>query len=277
VTLKTVFSRHPSTAFVLMTLAWSWGIWSFLFTLVGQGGLTKNPPLGAYLIASVGGCGPTVSGLFLTRFIYGRKGMTTLWARLRFVPLDRRWLALLIIPLLTSLTPLLRCAAGYSVDIGAMLRLVIPGLSLGLFAGLAEEFGWRGFLLPHLLKCRSALRSTLIVGLVWGGLWHGYADYFGVSGEGTRFWLLILLLGPGLLTAWSLILTSVYERTEGNLILSILMHASISSSALIFGQRYDTIGEELVWTSAAVGIALLASCIIWLAGPIRGNRASKSA
>lgn len=55
-------------------------------------------------------------------------------------------------------------------------------------------------MLPHLLKRHSALRSTLIVGLVWGGLWHGYADYFGVSGQGTHFWLLILLLGPG--KAW---------------------------------------------------------------------------
>ena len=102
------------------------------------------------------------------------------------------------------------------------------------------------------------------MGLIWGGLWHGYADYFGVSGDGLAFWLVMLLLGPGVLTAWSLILTCVYERTQGSLLLSIFMRASISSSALIFGQKYATLGEELIWTAVSVGIAWLGAMLLWL-------------
>jgi membrane protease YdiL (CAAX protease family) len=146
-----------------------------------------------------------------------------------------------------------------------MLALIGPGLGLGLTAGLMEEIGWRGFLLPHLLKRYSPLASTLLLGIViWGGLWHGYADYFGLGDKGLAFWPLMLLLGPGLLTAWSLILTRVYQGTQGSLLLSILMHATISSSALIFGQTYATLGEELTWTMISVGVAWLASILFWL-------------
>ena len=38
----------------------------------------NNPPVSAYLVASTGGCGPTLSGLLLTWLIYGRKGMKAL-------------------------------------------------------------------------------------------------------------------------------------------------------------------------------------------------------
>ena len=74
----------------------------------------------------------------------------------------------------------------------------------------------------------------------------------------------MLLLGPALLTAWSLIMTGVYERTQGSMLLSIGMHASISSSALIFGQPYATLAEELAWNAISVGIAWIGALAIWL-------------
>jgi membrane protease YdiL (CAAX protease family) len=145
-----------------------------------------------------------------------------------------------------------------------MLALLGPGIALGLTAGLMEEFGWRGFLLPHLLKRHSPLVATLMLGLIWGGLWHGYADYFGLGGRGLVSLALIVLLGPVLLTAWSFIITWVYERTQGSLLIAYLMHASLSSSALIFGQTYTNTTEELTWTAISTGIAILAAVFIWL-------------
>jgi membrane protease YdiL (CAAX protease family) len=163
------------------------------------------------------------------------------------------------------MTPILRWAAGYEVDWAAMPGLIGAGLGIGLSAGILEEIGWRGFLLPHLLKRYRPLVATLILGLIWGGLWHGYADYFGVGDKGWATWPLIALLGPGLLTAWSLILTRVFERTRGNLLLAMLMHTSLSSSALVFGQTYATLGEEVVWTTISVGAAWLAGLAVWVA------------
>jgi uncharacterized protein len=263
-TVKSWIQRHPIAAYILFLLAWSWGIWSFLFLIIEPGGLLPNPPPLAFLPVVVGGVGPTLSGLLVTRLVYGRDGLRALGVRLRHWRVGRWWLALLIIPTVTAITPLLRWLAGYPVDTAAMIGLLIPGLALGLIAGLMEEIGWRGFLLPHLLKRYAPVAATLLLGLVWGGLWHGYADYFGLGDKGAALWPLMLLLGPLLLTAWSLIITRVYEHTEGSLLLSILMHASLSSSALIFGQAYAAISEEITWTAISVGVAWLAAVLFWL-------------
>lgn len=255
--------RHPVAAFMALTLGWSWSIWTLLFLWGGQAVLMQGPPPSAFVVAVLGACGPTLAGLVLTCWIDGRTGLRALRERLRPAGLARWWPALLIIPGVSALTPLLRSLAGHPQDGPLMLALLLPGLALGLAAGLMEEFGWRGFLLPRLLQRHSPLGASLFTGLLWGGLWHGYADYFGVAGEGWRFWLVMLLLGPGVLTAWSLVLTCVHRRTGGNLLVSILMHAGISSSALVFGQHYGSQSEELAWTAVSVGLALAAAVLVW--------------
>lgn len=264
VTLGDWIQNHPVATFLLFVLVGSWSIWSFLFPIIGREGLLHNPPALAFLVVFIGQAWASLCGILVTRLAAGREGMQTLWARLRHWRVGWWWLALLMIPGITVVTPLLRWLGGYPVDTGAMLGLLVPGLILGIVSGLAEEFGWRGFLLHQLLKRYSPLVATLIVGLVWGGLWHGYADYIGLGDRGSSTWLLVFLLGPCLLTAWSLIITSVYEHTRGSLLLSILMHASLSSSALIFGQSYTSMNEELLWNGISVGVAFLGAAVIWL-------------
>jgi uncharacterized protein len=193
--------RHPIASYILFAMTWSWGIWSVMWTMIRPGGLAHNPPPLAFLFVVVGGFGPTLSGLLMTWLVDGRDGLRSIGARLRNGRVGRWWLALLIIPCVTAITPLLRWAAGYPGSLDAAAGLIGPGIGLGLTAGLMEEFGWRGFLLPHLLKRYTPLAATLILSLVWGGLWHGYADTFALGDKGLAFWPLVLLLGPGVLAA----------------------------------------------------------------------------
>ncbi|MBK9925075.1 MAG: CPBP family intramembrane metalloprotease [Anaerolineales bacterium] len=262
--MKTWAIRHPILTYIIFTMIWSFSIWSLLFLYIEPGGLMKSPPPISFLFVVLGGFGPSLSGLFTTWLVYGREGLQALWDRVRIRRVGGWWLALLVIPTVTALTPLFRWLAGYPVDTEAMMNLLGPGIALGLVAGLMEEFGWRGFLLPHLLKHHSPFVATLLLGLIWGGLWHGYADYFGVGGRGWVSLALIVLLGPVLLTAWSFIITWVYERTQGSLLIAYFMHASISSSALIFGQTYTTATEEITWTAVSTGLAVLAAVLVWL-------------
>lgn len=262
--LKAWAVRHPILTYVTLTMIWSFGIWSCLFLYIKPGGLMKSPPPISFLFVVLGGFGPSLSGLFTTWLVYGREGLQALWTRIRFGRVGGWWLALLVIPAVTALTPLFRWLAGFPVDTEAMVGLLGPGIALGLIAGLMEEIGWRGFLLPHLLKRHSPLIATLVLGLIWGGLWHGYADYFALGGRGLVSLAVIVLLGPVLLTAWSFIITWVYERTQGSLLIAYFMHASISSSALIFGQSYTTTAEEITWTAISTGVAVLAAVFIWL-------------
>jgi membrane protease YdiL (CAAX protease family) len=256
-------------------MAWSFIFWSCLFLYIEPGELMTSAPPVAFVFVVLGGFGPSIAGLLTTWLESGREGLLTLWTRLRIWRVGRWWFALMIIPAVTALTPLLRWAAGYPVDASAMFARLVPGIILGLTAGLMEEFGWRGFLLPHLLKRYSPLAATLWLGLIWGGLWHGYADYFALGGRGLASLALIILLGPVLLTAWSLIITRVFENTRGSLLIAYLMHASLSSSALIFGQTYTSDGEEILWTAVSVGLAVLAGVITWVTLRQSGTQASR--
>lgn len=265
--MKSWVKKYPVAAYVVMTVVWSWAIWSFLFLFIKPGGLVHNPPAITYLFVVLGGIGPSLSGLLLTKFIYGKEGMKAIWARFRNGRVGWWWLAVLIIPAVTLAMPIIRSFYGTPLDWSGFAKLIGPGIGLGITAGFMEEFGWRGFLLPHLLKKYSPLVATIFVGLIWGGLWHGYADIFGLGDKGLYSLPLILLLGPVLLTAWSLIQTWVYKGAKGSLLMSIFVHASISSSALIFGQKYGSNSEELLWTAVSVGLALVVSSAIWI-----GNR-----
>lgn len=60
--------------------------------------------------------------------------------------------------------------------------LVLP---FHIFA-LGEEIGWRGYLLPILLKLTSPRKATLLHGLLWG-LAHAPLIYFGFN-YGSNYW-----------------------------------------------------------------------------------------
>lgn len=261
--LRAWVARHPISVFLALTLGWSFSVWSMMFFYISPGGLSAGAPPICFAFVVVGGFGPSLAGLFTTWLVDGRDGLRALVARAKVADVGWWWLAVAIIPAVTALTPLVRWARGYPVDGGAMLRLVGPGLGLGLVAGLMEEVGWRGFLLPRLMQRHSPAVATLLVGLVWGGVWHGYADYFALGGRGAQSVALIVLLGPVLLTAWSFVLTWVYEATRGSLLVAYFMHASISSSALTLGQTYATPAEELEHTALGAGFAVLAAAALW--------------
>jgi uncharacterized protein len=58
------------------------------------------------------------------------------------------------------------------VDVAAFwATMTRPEGLLNLAYPIGEEIGWRGFLLPMLMKRRSALAAALIVGAVWA-IWH---------------------------------------------------------------------------------------------------------
>ena len=56
------------------------------------------------------------------------------------------------------------------------------GLLISCIAGLGEEIGWRGFLVPELSRRLSYAKTSLVSGVVWS-LWHYplllFADYNG--------------------------------------------------------------------------------------------------
>lgn len=99
--------------------------------------------------------------------------------------------------------------------------IIIVFLYILVFSALGEEVGWRGYFLPRLLKRTSPFLASLILGLIWA-CWH--LPLFWLTGtiqsQLPLSWFLAQILGSTFLYTW------IYLRTNKNILLPILFHAS---------------------------------------------------
>jgi len=97
-----------------------------------------------------------------------------------------------------------------------------------LIVGIGEEVGWRGWMLPRLLQKYNPLKSSIILGVVWGG-WHLPLFFNGFYSHGPESIIGYLLLGP----VYAVLYTWLYIRTGGSLLLVIVLHTMMNSIDLI--------------------------------------------
>jgi membrane protease YdiL (CAAX protease family) len=153
------------------------------------------------------------------------------------------------------------------------LYTVVPlFIILTVFAGIGEEYGWRGFLLPRLQTRYNALVSSLIVGVAWA-IWHIPMFFI----EGTSQYelrqlggLLPAVLGYSLLVivnsvqfAW------VFNNTRGSVLLVAVLHGASNAWSGYLDPFRGYFGGALavVAVSALVGII-----IVLIAGPTNFSR-----
>jgi len=124
------------------------------------------------------------------------------------------------------------------------LPLAISGM---IFGAVGEEIGWRGFLQPNMEKKYSVVSSAIIVGLLWG-LWHIGNYQYGI----------IYMIGFLLFTiSASIILRILLDKTENNLLVSIIFHLSINIGFFVFFRNSLTnekiiIGNGIIWALTAL-------------------------
>jgi hypothetical protein len=156
----------PVAAFFLLTFLFSWGMWWLVRPLVSSAGEGWR-----IAVHTAGLCGPTVAALVLSGLLYGWQGVGNLLKRIAHWRVGIGWYLFAIFStLVIGLT-----AIGVHTIVGGvtppMNQIMLAQAFLPLPAGLPEEYGWRGFALPHLLKKRSALVASLIIALFWVA-WH---------------------------------------------------------------------------------------------------------
>ncbi len=133
---------------------------------------------------------------------------------------------------------------------------------------LGEEFGWRGFALPRLLKKYSALTSSLILGLIWGG-WHYAGHLVGAGVEGIAFfYLFVWILGATILFTW------IFNHTR-NIWTMILLHSVANATFNLMPITPVNSGGTATFYTFIGLVWLLALIVILRVGPQTLSKGSK--
>jgi membrane protease YdiL (CAAX protease family) len=236
--------QHPVPVYFGLAFVISWG--GLLLAIGGPGNILRiseqfDTLLPIVIMAIL--AGPSLSGILLTVFVSGRTGFRDYSSRLLQWRVGIRWyaIALLAAPLL--MTAIYLALSLFSprfqlgvFTVGDKVSHLLMGLVTGIMAGFFEELGWTGFATPKLRQRYSILSTGLIIGLPWAiwhilpALWLGFASGT-VSGTLSTVSYLadpfLFLVASRVLIVW------VYDRTGGSLLLAMLMHMSLTSSARI--------------------------------------------
>ena len=197
-------------------------------------------PAGAALASALSA---SIAGIFMTAVEDGRAGLKLMLRRLLVWRVGiGYWLfaVLFVVPafLLGSMANPLFNGDPLSFDhMEPVLEIVLMFISFFIVAGLGEELGWTGFLMPRLQARHSALTSCVIRAIL-GGLWHipvllyarlqppALSDfpYSGwIAGKG-----FVVAVGALLMfgLCWSILYTWIFNNTGGSLLLVAVLHGS---------------------------------------------------
>jgi len=226
--------RHPVLAYYILVFAISWGGGLLVFGPTGFVGISVTPRTQLLLGVPVGILGPAISGVLLIGVIYGRAGLRDLLARLLKWRVGAGWyaFAILIAPIITTLSLLARSTSPAIATATDKLGLLVMGLAIGLVVAFFEELGWIGFATPELRKRFGVLATGVIMGLFWG-LWH--FPVFSASGRASEP-LSPLVFTVALLFTWLIpyrvLIVWMYDHTR-SLLLAMLMHVPIVASTFV--------------------------------------------
>jgi membrane protease YdiL (CAAX protease family) len=269
----------PLLRFFALTYAVSWACW------IGAEAFSRGgPPQPRGLTALGGGLyllgvfAPALVALALTARAEGRVGVRALLRRTLAGSVGARWYVFAIgymAAIKLAAAVMLRIATGEWPAFGQeplyLMAIAIP-FSTPVQAG--EEIGWRGYSLPRLSALVGLPGASIVLGLVWA-CWH--LPFFflpGTDKSGQSF--PVYLLG---VTAISVAMAWLFWRTNGSLLLTMLMHAAINNtkdivpSAVSGASNAISLGaSRAAWVSVAISWIFAAYFLVGMRGArLRGD------
>lgn len=230
---QTFLHRYPIAYFFVLAMALGAGIVS----LVVSGIIPSGLALASVLSASI-------AGIAMTAIEDGRAGLKLLLSRVLIWRVGvGYWIVAILFPipvfLLGSLfNPIF---GGDAIDFNSPVPAfpILPAF-VGFFvvAGLGQELGWAGYLLPRLQARSNALVASFVRAIL-AGIWHlplliysrvehpalASFPYSGwIAQMGFPFALAVLFLL--FLLPWSIFYTWIFNNSQGSLLLVALLHAS---------------------------------------------------
>jgi membrane protease YdiL (CAAX protease family) len=235
-----LLARHPLAFYFLIAYAFSWLAWlPLVLSEDGVGLLSFRSPIGFYATLAIASfVGPFLSAFIMTGITEGKAGIGRLLRRFVLSPVGLQWylFALIGIPAIMVLSVIFLPGALASFQgLAPLTPLRLLGLLVYIFflgGPLGEEPGWRGFALPRL---HGPLVGSLVLGPLWA-LWH--LPIFWVPAWNFPPTILNIVLFVIAATAFTIVMTWVFNNTKGSLLIAVLVHASfdmnLSTLNLVF-------------------------------------------
>lgn len=230
--LKQWMRQHPLFSYFFLAYAFSWIV--FIPYVLGEWGYLEGDYTFFYILHVFG---PAVAAVVMTSLTAGKAGLLELRQSLRQFRASRKWylFILLGIPALVMFGIIAQPGAlagfkGFSTSLLINYPFYLVATFFGV--GLGEEPGWRGFALPRIQKQYGPLKGTLLLGILWS-CWH-LPDFLTASkggGEGTGMatFLTNFPIFTLAVVSLSVIMTWLYNHTQGSLFIAILAHASVDA------------------------------------------------
>jgi len=261
--------QNPIRAFFILTFAIAWSIWLPLGILAPQNILLTLP----------GAWAPTISALILIGLSEGRVGIKRFLKKVFDWRVGLQW----YLVVLFGIAAIAYLAIGVGMLFGvpaseitlpnglpqaALIGFLPVFFLINIFLGgpLAEDIGWRGYILPKLYERMSALHASLIIGVVWAA-WH--LPYFIFPGWDLAVGNVPFLWFALLTISWSVLFAWVYVNTE-SILMPILFHAAINTTLGTLGVLGQSNGElmplilntVITWITVGIVVALFGSNLV---------------
>lgn len=254
-------SSLAASLFLFFALAFA-VMWTFFFA-VAFIPISAGSSLGGGLIL-LGASAPALAALAVTFRAEGRAGVIAL---LRRITQSRVAAKYYVFAIGFMIAIKLSAALIYHASTSAWPRfdtsqwyLIPAAIAFSTPFQAGEEIGWRGYALPRLAERFGLASASVLLGLIWG-VWH-LPQFFIRGGDSYQQSFPVFVLQ---VTAMSVAFAWLYTRTNGSLLLTMLLHAAINNSKDIvpsgvpggtetFGfhaSRISWIALALLWGCAA--------------------------
>lgn len=246
--------RHSLVAFFVLAYLLTWAT-TLPLVLSQRGlGLVKLPEgllFSLLLLATY--IGPLPAALLVTSIVEGKAGVKHLLRRMVQWRVGIGWVLLVLLgyPLLfmvgasayLGVAPLTALLQKWPLLFTSYLPVALIGI---LYPSLGEEPGWRGFALPRLQQQHGPLVGSLLMGVLHG-FWH-FPAYFlpGFILPG-RFDPVAFAANTCAIIVMTVVWTWLFNRTNGSVLLIMLVHGASNATSGLFPQLLPTGGPADQW------------------------------
>jgi membrane protease YdiL (CAAX protease family) len=247
------------TGFVVLTFVLTWSAW--LASARWGAGTPRLFGIGGPIFL-IGVFAPALVAIGLTAVRDGREGVRRLLSRIGRWQVKTRFylfaVSYLAVIKLTAAVLHRAVLGGWPVFGDTPLPLMLGAILVSTWVQAGEEVGWRGYALPLLTASFGLGGASVVLGIIWA-VWHLPLFFIpGTGSDGQSFPIYLLHV-----TALSVAMGWLYWKTEGSLLLVMLMHASVNNTTQIIPAAVPGASSPLSFAgSATAGYTIVLSWLL---------------